>query len=173
MTKINKGGHEREDVPHYHNTVKLPNGKTINLSSAEHCVSAPATVSCSEVKSWDVKELIDTIKYHLSNTDKNLTIFIGIYEDNEEQNGQITYYKIISSNGSQVIPINTKLRDLRFGAQSLKRFVGIQPFIVLYNDELNNEKYIYLNDALVARVAEEKEKNPNEPSTPKPTDELE
>ena len=65
MTKIKKGGHEREDVPHYHNMLKLPNGKIVNLSFAEHCVSAPATGSCPEVKSCDIKELIDTIKYRL------------------------------------------------------------------------------------------------------------
>ena len=170
MNKIKKGGHEREDIPHYHNMLKLPNGKTVTLSSAEHCVSAPATNSCPEVKSWDVQELIDTIKYHLSDTDKTFTIFIGVYEDNEEQNGPITYYKIISSNGIQGVPIYTKLRDLRFGTQSLKRYVGIQPFIVVYQDELNNTKYDYLQHALNSRVAEEGEKDTNElntrPSTP-------
>ena len=171
MNKIKKGGgHEREDIPHYHNMLKLPNGKTVTLSSAEHCVSAPATNSCTEVKSWDVQELIDTIKYHLSDTDKTFTIFIGIYEDNEKQNGPITYYKIILSDKPNEIQEDTKLRDLRFGTQSLKRYVGFQPFIVVYYDELNNTKYDYLQHAINARVAEEEEKNPNEldtrPSTP-------
>jgi hypothetical protein len=154
MNNIYKGGHDREDLPHYHNMVKLPNGKVINLSSAEHCVSAPATESCSAIKSWTVEDLIDAIKYHLEgnrfNPDKPFTTFIGIYEDNYNQTGPITYYKIMSSDGSQGVPTTTKLRNIRFGTQELKRETSIKPFIVVYDDDNNNEKYNYLHCSLEA-----------------------
>lgn len=188
-TKYSGGVHIREDVPHYHYFVKYPNGATRYISDAQHCVSAPAkqlpkgetfysNKTCA-VESWKISTLIDAIKEHMlnfkkpSDTEKSFSIFIAP----ETNTTPLTYFKIYSDD-FDILPLSTKLRDIRFdipdiGTQTLKRFSSGNPFIVVYNEELANPKYAYLKDALDARVALDDEKNELEPDTRPTTPEIE
>lgn len=179
--KIKYGGHQREDVPHYHNRIKLPSGKIMDLSPAEHCVSSPElpipigtthTGKTCAVKSYKLKNLFQDAEYFIP-PERPFTIFLGINEDNEKQTGPLTYYRIASSDdpeGINGLPFTTKLRDIRFETEgvskSLRRSWSLNPFIAVYNDEFTLPKYDYLQDHLQARIAMEEEKNPMEPTTP-------
>lgn len=180
--KIKYGGHQREDVSHYHGRIKLPSGKIQDLSPAEHCVSSPEipipigkthTGATCAVKSYKLQNLFEDADYFIP-PGRPFTIFIGINEDNDKQSGPLTYFRIASSDdpeGIHGLPFTTKLRDLRFEKEgelpkSLRRGWSLNPFIAVYNDEFSLEKYTYLQDHLQARTAMEEEKNPMEPNTP-------
>lgn len=180
--KYSGGVHTREDVQHYHYFVKYPNGSTRHVSDAQHCVSAPAkklpkgetfySDNTCAVESWKINTLIDAIKENMLkfktpfDTEKPFTIFVAP----ETNTTPLTYFKIYSGN-SNMLPLNTKLRDIRFdvpdvGTQTLTRSSSTNPFIFVYNEELSeNPKYDYLKEALDARVALNDEKNEFEPDT--------
>lgn len=180
--KIKYGGHQREEVPHYHNRIKLPSGKIMDLSPAEHCVSSPEipipigtthTGATCAVKSYKLNNLFQDAEYFIP-PERPFTIFIGINENNDKQTGPLTYYRIASSDdpeGIHGIPFTTKLRDIRFEKEGespkiLRRGWSMNPFIAVYNDEFTLEKYKYLHDHLQARIAMEEEHDPMEPTTP-------
>lgn len=189
--KYTGGVHTREDVPHYHYFVKYPNGSTRHVSEAQHCVSAPAktlpkgqtvyTDKTCAVESWKLKTLIDTIKENML-TDFRVPLDIekpfSIFVAPEINTKPLTYFKIYSD-GLDILPLSTKLRDIRFdvpdvGTQTLRRSFSGNPFIVVYNEELTEDpKYDYLKEALDARVALTYEKNELEPDTQPPTPEFE
>jgi hypothetical protein len=180
--KIKYGGHQREDIPHYHNRIKLPSGKTMDLSPAEHCISSPElpipigkthTGATCAVKSYKLQNLFQDADYFIP-PGRPFTIFIGINEDNDTQTGPLTYFRIASSDdpeGIHGLPFTTKLRDIRFEKEgelpkSLRRSWSLNPFIAVYNDEFTLPKNEYLHHHLQARIAMEEEKNPMEPTTP-------